>query len=164
MPKRIVINTGPIIALVAGLDDLNILERNYDEVIVPQRVVKEILAKGEKRFDAQIFLENDFLNKLEEPIEINTFLKNSLDSGEASVIQIALNKNIETVCIDEAAGRRIARLNNLKLTGSLGIIISAINNGENIDLEKIIKNMKNNGVWISDQLRKKAFDLIKNKK
>ena len=164
MPKRIVINTGPIIALVAGLDDLNILKRNYDEVIVPQRVVKEILAKGEKRFDAQIFLENDFLNKLEEPIEINTFLKNSLDSGEASVIQIALNKNIETVCIDEAAGRRIARLNNLKLTGSLGIIISAINNGENIDLEKIIKNMKNNGVWISDQLRKKAFDLIKNKK
>ena len=164
MPKRIVINTGPIIALVAGLDDLNILKRNYDEVIVPQRVVKEILAKGEKRFDAQIFLENDFLNKLEEPIEINTFLKNSLDSGEASVIQIALNKNIETVCIDEAARRRIARLNNLKLTGSLGIIISAINNGENIDLEKIIKNMKNNGVWISDQLRKKAFDLIKNKK
>ena len=164
MPKRIVINTGPIIALVAGFDDLNILKRNYDEVIVPQRVVKEILAKGEKRFDAQIFLENDFLNKLEEPIEINTFLKNSLDSGEASVIQIALNKNIETVCIDEAAGRRIARLNNLKLTGSLGIIISAINNGENIDLEKIIKNMKNNGVWISDQLRKKAFDLIKNKK
>ena len=87
-------------------------------------------------------------------------MKNSLDPGEASVIQIALNKKIETVCIDEAAGRRIARLNNLKLTGSLGIIISAINNGENIDLKKVIKNMRNNGVWISDQLKEKALDLI----
>jgi len=160
MPKKIVINTGPMITLIAGLSDLKILEKYYDEVIVPQRVIKEILAKGKKRFDAQIFSENNYLKKLDNPVEISTFLKNSLDSGEASVIQIALNKNIETVCIDEAAGRRIARLNNLKLTGSLGIIISAINNGENIDLKKLIKNMRNNGVWISDQLKEKALDLI----
>jgi len=160
MPKKIVINTGPMIALIAGLNDLKILEKYYDEVIVPQRVIKEILAKGKKRFDAQIFLENNYLKKLDNPVEISTFLKNSLDPGEASVIQIALNKKIETVCIDEAAGRRIARLNNLKLTGSLGIIISAINNGENIDLKKLIKNMRNNGVWISDQLKEKALDLI----
>jgi len=160
MPKKIVINTGPMIALIAGLSDLKILEKYYDEVIVPQRVIKEILAKGKKRFDAQIFLENNYLKKLDNPVEISTFLKNSLDPGEASVIQIALNKKIETVCIDEAAGRRIARLNNLKLTGSLGIIISAINNGENIDLKKLIKNMRNNGVWISDQLKEKALDLI----
>mgnify|MGYP002282228613 FL=1 len=160
MPKKIVINTGPMITLIAGLSDLKILEKYYDEVIVPQRVIKEILAKGKKRFDAQIFSENNYLKKLDNPVEISTFLKNSLDPGEASVIQIALNKKIETVCIDEAAGRRIARLNNLKLTGSLGIIISAINNGENIDLKKLIKNMRNNGVWISDQLKEKALDLI----
>jgi len=88
-------------------------------------------------------------------------LKNTLDLGEASVIQTALNKNIETVCIDEAAGRRIARLNNLKLTGSLGIIISVINNGKDIDLEKVISTMRNNGIWISDKLKEKALYLIK---
>ena len=163
MPKKIVINTGPMITLIAGLSDLKILEKYYDEVIVPQRVIKEILAKGKKRFDAQIFSENNYLKKLDNPVEISTFLKNSLDSGEASVIQIALNKNIETVCIDEAAGRRIARLNNLKLTGSLGIIISAINNGENINLEKAIRNMRSKGIWISDQLKEKALNLALNK-
>ncbi|MBS3812105.1 MAG: hypothetical protein KGY44_09750 [Halanaerobiales bacterium] len=88
-------------------------------------------------------------------------MKNTLDLGEASVIQTALNKNIETVCIDEAAGRRIARLNNLKLTGSLGIIISVINNGKDIDLEKVISTMRNNGIWISDKLKEKALYLIK---
>lgn len=160
MPKKIVINTGPIIALIAALNDLSILEKNYEEVIVPQRVVKEILGKGNERFDAKVFLENQFLTKIEETIKINNFLKNSLDPGEASVIQTALNRDVETVCIDEAAGRRIARLNNLRLTGSLGIIIFAINNGENIDLEKAIKNMRNKGIWISDQLKEKAFELI----
>jgi len=161
MPKRLVINTGPIIALIAALDDLSILEKNYEEVLVPKKVVEEILAKGNERFDAKVFSGNKFLTKIEEAVEINNFLKNSLDPGEASVIQLALNNNIETACIDEAAGRRIARLNNLKLTGSLGIIISAINNGENIDLEKAIKNMRNKGIWISDQLKEKALDLIK---
>lgn len=163
MLKQLVINTGPIIDLIAALNDLEILNRNYEKVIVPHRVVQEILAKGNDRADAKIFLENQFITRLEKPVEINTFLKNSLDSGEASVIQTALNKNIDTVCIDESAGRRIARLNNLKLTGSLGIIISAINNGENIDFKKAINNMRNNGIWISEKLEKEAFELLLNK-
>ncbi len=160
MLNNLVINTGPVIALIAALNDLEILNRNYDKVIVPQRVVQEILAKGNDRVDAKIFLENQFITKIEKPVEINTFLENSLDSGEASVIQTALNRNINTVCIDESAGRRIARLNNLKLTGSLGIIISAINNEENIDLKKAINNMRSNGIWISEKLEEKAFKLI----
>ena len=71
-----------------------------------------------------------------------------------------MNRNIDTVCIDESAGRRIARLNNLKLTGSIGIIISAIKNGEDIDLIKAINNMRNNGIWISEKLKEKALKLI----
>ncbi len=161
MPKKLVINTGPIIALIAALDNLGILERNYDEVIVPQRVVQEILAKGSDRIDAKIFLNDKFLTKAQTPVRINTFLENSLDLGEASVIQTALNEAIDTVCIDEAAGRRIARLNSLKLTGSLGIIISAINDGENLDLEKAIEKMRNNGIWISDKLKERALSLVK---
>ena len=160
MHKKLVINTGPIIALIAALNNLEILNRNYDKVIVPQRVIQEILAKGRNRVDARIFLEDEFITKIKKYVEINTFLKNTLDSGEASVIQTALNENIRTVCIDESAGRRIARLNNLKLTGSLGIIISAINNGENIDLEKAINNMRSNGIWISEKLKEKAKKLI----
>ena len=116
MLKQLVINTGPIIALIAALNNLEILNRNYDKVIVPHRVVQEILAKRNDRADAKIFLEDEFITRIENPVEINTFLRNSLDSGEASVIQTALNRNIDTVCIDESAGRRIACLNNLKLT------------------------------------------------
>jgi len=42
---------------------------------------------------------------------------------------LAINKKIDTVSIDEAVGRRIARLNDLKLIGSLGILIKAKQNG-----------------------------------
>jgi len=100
------------------------------------------------------------LKKLGKPVDLNSFLSNSLDKGEAAVIQLAIDNNINTVCIDETAGRRIARLNNLKVTGSLGIIISAIKSGEEIDIVRVIDNMKNNGVWIGKELASKAIRLI----
>ena len=64
----------------------------------------------------------------------------------------------------EVSGRRIARLNNLKLTGSLGIIISAIKKGENINIKDIISNMRENGVWISKELEKKLLSWLINSK
>jgi len=159
--KRIVINTGPLISLIAGLGDLTLLEKLYKEVIVPHEVKQEMLSAGKEAFGARVFYNNEWLDKLETSTKINSFLSNSLDKGEASVIQVALDKEINTVCIDETVGRRIARLNNLKVTGSLGIIIFGINNGEDINLDDVIKNMRKNGIWISKDLEKEAKRLVK---
>ena len=163
MPKRIVINTGPLIAIIAGLGNLKVLEKLYKEVMVPYEVGKEMLAKKNITNDAKIFDENSWLNKLNRPVKLNSFLSNSLDKGEASVIQLAIDNGIKTVCIDEAAGRRIARLNDLKVTGSLGVIISAIKIGEDLAIESVIRNMRENGVWISNKLAEEAIRLVKTK-
>jgi predicted nucleic acid-binding protein len=72
--------------------------------------------------------------------------------GESSVIQTALDKNIQTVCIDEAVGRRIARLNGLTLTGSLGIMIRAKKEGHQLMLREAVNRMQAHGIWLSDRL------------
>lgn len=92
------------------------------------------------------------LERLESSQQINPYLINSLDRGEASVIQAALDLGIDTVCIDEAVGRRIARLNGLNLTGSLGILIRAKRELGNISITEAIGSMRRNGIWISDRL------------
>jgi len=91
---------------------------------------------------------------------MTTFLKNSLDKGEAAVIQTAVNNHIETVCIDEVVGRRIARLHNLKLTGSFGIIIKAKKMGVEINIEKWISNMRKHRIWISQRLEQEVLRLF----
>jgi predicted nucleic acid-binding protein len=105
MPKTIVINTGPLIALIAALGDLTILQKMYNKVVVPYEVSQELLAKGKEHFDANIFTLDNWLDKREKAIKIEPFLNNSLDKGEAAVIQTAINDGIKTVCIDEAVGR-----------------------------------------------------------
>ena len=66
------------------------------------------------------------------------------------------------VCIDEIVGRRIARLHNLKITGSLGIVIAASKRGVELNIEQIISNMRKHGIWIGQELEKKVLKLFYN--
>lgn len=150
--KKIVINTGPIIALVAALGDLNILEKLYNQVIVSYEVAREILAGGPNGFAVNEFRQAKWLEIRNQPLDIMPHLFNSLDLGEASVIQLALNENIMNVCIDEDVGRRIARLNNLKVTGSVGVLVRAKNEGLSFSMNDAIQKMKQQGVWLSDKV------------
>ena len=150
--KEIVINTSPLLALSAALGDLSLLQLLYQQVFVPFEVCQEIEIGGLSGFSVAEFKAAHFLNKLDKPLTIAPFLKNSLDIGEASVIQLALDKNIQTVCIDETVGRRIARLNNLSLTGSIGILIRASKEGHLFSMSDAIKKMQARGIWLSDSV------------
>jgi predicted nucleic acid-binding protein len=116
-PEKMVINTSPLISLVAALGELRILDVLYRQVLVPFEVCQEILQGSASGFAVSEFEQATFLQKWQMPLRSPHFLSRTLGPGEAAVIQLALNDGIQTVCIDEASGRRVARLHNLLLTG-----------------------------------------------
>ena len=130
MPRAtaIVIDASPIVALVAALGDLTVLKM-YDSVWVPHEVAVEIVAGGAAQFAVAEFEAADWLMRIRTPVIPGPALANSLDLGEAAVIQVALDKGIPTVCIDEIVGRRIARLHGLVVTGLIGILLRAKEEG-----------------------------------
>ena len=151
--KEVVINTGPIIALAAALDDLQLLDSLYGTVHVPYEVAAEIRAKGTAMFAVEQFNAARGLMIMDSAVAtIPPLLRNSLDLGEASVIQYALDHEVPTVCIDEVAGRRVARLCGLELTGSLGILLRAKREGHPVLLATAIRRMKQRGIWLSARL------------
>lgn len=77
------------------------------------------------------------------------YLQNVLDRGEAAVIQTALQEGVQRVCIDETVGRRIARLSNLNVTGSIGVLLKAKSMGHPIDMAEAINRMRERGIWLS---------------
>jgi predicted nucleic acid-binding protein len=155
----LVINTGPVLALVAALGDLGCL-RMYRRVWVPYEVRAEVLAGGASRFAATEFEAARWLHCYERPLTIAPVLLNTLDRGEASVIQLALDQKIGTVCIDEAAGRRMARLHNLSVTGSLGILLRAKREGYGFSMVEAIDRMKARGVWLSERVVAFALEQV----
>ena len=155
--RDIVINTGPIVALVAATGDLRVLQR-YRRVYVPLEVCREINVGGPEQFALTEFQQASWLHKSAAPISLSTMLGNTLDAGEASVIQFALDYDIQTVCIDETVGRRIARLSGLQVTGSLGVLLKAKMEGYPIRIAEAISRLRQRGIWLSDRVVRDALE------
>ena len=158
--EEIVMNTGPLLALIAGLGDLSFLKSLYRRILVPFEVSQEIELGGASGFGVKEFRGLNFIEKKANALIISPFLQNALDLGEASVIQLALDENIGTVCIDEALGRRIARLNGLKLTGSIGILIRAKKNGFDFSMNTVLDRMQSHGIYLSQKVIKFALTQV----
>jgi len=102
LDRAAVINTRPIIALVAGVNSLEVLASLYDHLVVPRAVWTELLAGGDDSPEIKA------LKKLSKGIEVppvdlqvtDTRVM-LLDSGEAAVLQTALDGGISRVIIDE---------------------------------------------------------------
>jgi predicted nucleic acid-binding protein len=149
----IVINTGPIIALVAATGSLDWLPSLYRQFHIPFEVKWEIDAGGQGNPES---LALDMIKHQaktgEEKTDIPSALLRELDLGEASVIANATSKGISTVAIDEKARRRLARIHGLRVTGSLGILLKAKKQGLIASLDDCIIRMRHHGIWISEEL------------
>jgi predicted nucleic acid-binding protein len=159
--REIVFNTGPVIALVAATGGLSWLSDLYGRVWIPNEVYSEILAGGYEVPELVALKAAANVVQIQSGLEnIPPVLVSELDHGEASVIQTALNRKIETVAIDEKTGRRVARLHGLKVTGSLGILVRARNQGIINNLTLCVSKMRAKGIWISDALVNQALSAV----
>ena len=151
--RDIVINTGPIIALVAATDSLEWLPELYRRIFIPYEVFQEIEAGGPGNPETLALL--SIHNKAligQEKADLPPALLRELDAGEASVIHTATLKEIHTVVIDEKSGRTVARIHGLQVTGSLAILLKAKQHGMIPNLTDCIARMRDHGIWISSEL------------
>lgn len=57
-----------------------------------------------------------------------------------------------TACIDEAVGRRVARLNGLSVTGSVGILLKAKQYNPSLSIQTAIDNMLAHNIRLSQRV------------
>lgn len=148
--KVVVTNTTPLIALTAATGSLEVLRALYTRVIVPYEVAEEIRAGGKEAFGLSVFEKASWLEINPDPVVLPPYLQNTLDLGEASVIQTALQQGVNRVCIDETIGRRVARLSNLSVTGSIGVLLKAKSMGYPVSMPEAINRMREHGIWLSN--------------
>jgi predicted nucleic acid-binding protein len=149
-PARLVINTSPLLALIAGCGSLSPFEGMYRELVVPREVANAIESGGAAAFGVAEFHAAWWLRSWPQTVTPLPLLGNALDTGEAAVIQLALDEGIDTVCIDEAVGRRLARLCGLSVTGSVGVLLRAKREGRIASVRQAIDRMRTQGIWLSD--------------
>jgi len=123
----VVLDTSVISAFVKiGKFDLlrKLLEKNM--VLIPDTVFREII--HEEALDALAFSEEELNNKgkwiLVEQVDISD-VKNNLGYGEKGTIKLAKSRDAVAV-IDDSNARKNALEYGLKITGTLGLLCSAL--------------------------------------
>jgi predicted nucleic acid-binding protein len=86
----LVTNTTPLITITAATGSLDALRVLYGRVVVPREVADEIHAGGPDAFGIDVFQQSSWLEIIPRPLQLWPYLMNTLDKGEASVIQTAM--------------------------------------------------------------------------
>ncbi len=148
MAERIVINTGPLIALNKGgvLGACLKLPFEFHTTAEVRAELERGTLLGKPSPDLGLICITAF------PPPISPLLQAALDLGEASVIQLAVQIKAEWVCIDESLGRRFSRALGMRLTGSTGLLVMAKKHKLISEIRPTLKIMLAAGVHLSDDL------------
>lgn len=151
---ELVVNTGPLIALgrVGGFEVVGRLPISF---LVPQEVADEITAGARVGHPVTVPPWAKVLPLARPVASLGTHL---LDKGEAAVIQLALERGVGDVCIDEWRGRRAAAAVGLCVTGSLGLLGRAKRLGLISALEPWIAKLAHSGVHYHPDLLRSFLD------
>lgn len=121
-------NSGPLIHL-AQLNALFLLRQLYKEVTITEKVETEVVERGKEEGYADALLIERGIQKWIKVVKAQRKIDFSgfgLHDAEAEVISHALNEKFDLVLLDDDAARELARTLGLKVRGSIGIIIEAL--------------------------------------
>ncbi len=159
MPKdTVVVNTTPLISL-ALLDHITLLHQLYQEILIPDSVAVELKQGGVHAAGSTITEQNSWIRICTINSPEHTQLLVDLDTGEADVIELALERKANRVIIDEQMGRWYANRLGMKVTGTIGILLKAKETGLISSIAPLLNQLKTSGIWLSDDLIKKAVGL-----
>lgn len=160
MPK-VVSNTTPIISLLK-IGSLSILKDLYSEIYIPKEVYNEI-EEGKSKTYYKDLSKIDWIKikKIKDKKSLSYFL--DLDKGEAETIVLANEIDADLIIIDETLGRFHAKKANLKITGTLGVLLKAKKDGLIQEIKPLLHELKEKGIWLSIKLIDKILTLANEK-
>lgn len=149
----IVSNASPLIVLLK-INKLSILKELFEKIVIPETVHKEITAK---EHDKLIFDELEWIEARSiRNIEMTTLLEKLIDKGEAEAIVLARELKV-TLLIDDAKARKYAKLLDIEVIGTLGLLKIAKRRGLVRSVKKVINNLLAEGYYIEDKLVRKIL-------
>ena len=139
---KVVSNTSPLINL-ARIGHLDLLQRIFGRLLIPEAVWHEAVIDGEGQPGAEEIRQADWIEQM---IVTNRQLVHSLrqelDSGEAEAIALAIETNADWLLMDERLGRQTAQYFGLKFIGLIGILRVAQQRGEITTLRPFLEQLR----------------------
>ncbi len=149
--NTVVVDAGPVIIL-AKAGYLHLLTEMASEILIPNRVAREIL-KGPPSDPARQAVHTGWGKRITVryiPVAVRS--QGLLHPGERAALALALKQSGCTVILDDDKGRKAAKNLGLQFMGTLGIIMLARKQGRVPAVTPIFHAVQAAGLYASDSL------------
>lgn len=161
----VVSDTTPIISLIK-INRLDLLEKLFQEVLVPDAVYRELTTNQSFSAEAEEVKKAKFLKV--SPVQNKQSIQilqavSGLDDGESEAIVLAGEKQSDVLIIDERRGRKVAQQLGITITGTVGILVQANYEGmlSKADAKTCMNFLKQSNIRLSENLIQDALDMMK---
>ena len=144
----VVADSSPFIALIQ-ISHLDVLPALFGQVAIPPQVVDELRAPG-RPFEVRTFANSvPAWLAVRAPTAVSPIP--GLQQGEIAAINLAREIGADLLLIDEIKGRKAATVRGLRITGTLGVLTLAAEEGL-LDLRESFERLGKTNFWASRQL------------
>lgn len=126
----VVSDTTPIISLLKA-DRLDLLEKLFGEVLIPNAVFTELTSNSAFQGEAEKVRVCAFIKRVSAPQDASLSMlrrASGLDLSESEAIYYADIHSADLLLMDEVKGRQVAKSMGLHITGTVGMLLSAYRN------------------------------------
>jgi predicted nucleic acid-binding protein len=127
----VVSDTTPLISLLK-IERLDLLEKLFGQVMIPQAVFQELTSDKRFRDEADQITASQFVivRTVENVASVNILKRvTGLDKGESEAIVLADELKADILLMDEAKGRTISGQMGIKVMGTIGLLMAAYDDG-----------------------------------
>lgn len=151
----VVADSSPFIVLIS-IGHINVLPKLFGQVVVPTEVSAELLQSNRPQAvrDFMASCPSWLLERV--PAAIKEIP--ALHAGELAAISLAQELKADLLLIDEAHGRKAAADRHIPVSGTIGVIELAAEQGL-LDLHDAFARVKQTDFWISHQLLDERLQL-----
>jgi predicted nucleic acid-binding protein len=149
--SRVVLNASPLICLSkSGLT--GIFPSLFEEIVVPDAVIKEITAEGKTDFAAKTLISQIWVRRIADiPLDPRVIAWD-LGEGESAVLSFAVKNPGFWAVMDDREARRCALAIQCRFIGTLGILVLAKKKGIIPSLRDSLNQIQGAGFWLSASL------------
>jgi predicted nucleic acid-binding protein len=159
VPERPAINASPLIFLARG-GLLDLLRLAGEEIVVPAAVAGEIQRRGPTDLTVQAIERTAWLVVVA-TLPIPSLIQSwGLGEGESSVLAWAYANPGTEAIIDDLAGRRCAAALGIPVRGTLGLILTARQQGRIPAARPVLEHLRALGMHLSDHVLNEALALV----
>jgi predicted nucleic acid-binding protein len=155
----VISDSSPLIAL-AQCGRLDLLDSLFDRVTIPAKVFEETqVIAGEVADTITAWSQGKIMTVNGNNLARAKAL--ALDPGETEALALYWDTNADLLLIDELEGRQVALTAGIKVTGTVGILITAKQKGLVPAIRPLLDVLRMLNFYISDSLYHRALSVAK---